>query len=111
MNEHEKKLCFILLDHMHNMAQERTASLPSVSPPKGTIFGLDIGFDWHLFKVMWEDHVCRQLDARITAIRRDLMENFYVINPSDTPFLDKPTMYFEIGKDVGLKALGLGYIP
>lgn len=110
MNEQEKKLYVLLQDHMRRMAEGFDFN-PSIANAISFLGIRMSGFDWHRFKASWDDHVRREIGARLTSVRRDPSENFYATIPTQTVSLDRPSEYVEIKKDVGLKILALGYIP
>lgn len=112
MNDEERKIYRILLERMRRMAEENESRKP-VQPSVDSISFLGMTFsssEWNRFKIAWETHVCDNLGARLTSVRKDSSMNFYVANPSGSqPW--KPYSYFEMGRDVGFKILALGYLP
>lgn len=113
MGDEEKKLYFIMHSHLRKMAedyksQRSQGDLDQFVAYMGMPFSSQ---DWRQFVAGWETHVCRVLGARMTSVRKDTANNFYINKPTPTALSLKPDCYFEIGRDVGLKILALEHMP
>ncbi len=125
MDNEEVKLYRILLDRMRRMAEEKSQKTARPSVDSVSFLGMTFsGSEWKQFNTAWEAHVCDNIGARLTSVRKDPTLNFYVAWPRDfrasltnsrvaSSRADswKPHSYLEIGRDVGLKILALGHMP
>ena len=121
MDNEEIKLYRILLDHMRRMAEENSKKTTRPSADSVSFLGMTFsGPEWKRFNTAWEAHVCDNIGARLTSVRKDPTLNFYVAWPREVARSYapcsradswKPHSYLEIGRDVGLKILALGHMP
>jgi len=106
MTEEEKKLNAILYSRFCRMAEAAPAGrgMASVSF-LGKVFD---GSGWIRLQLSWEHHICHNLGAIFTSMRRNPTENFYVSDPSRQIIED---VHIEIKTEIGLKILALGHMP
>lgn len=108
MTEEEKKLYSILHSSFCRIAETAHGGggMASVSF-LGKVFD---GPGWVRLQLSWEHHICHNLGAIFTSVRRNPMKNFYVSDPS-RQIIFSGTVYIEIKKEIGLKILALGHTP